>query len=530
MEMLRECGGGQLILSGSARRLSEAVRALECTDRVDVVLLDLALPDSRGIDTFLNLSKAVPDLPVVILSGYDDETLAMLTVQQGAQDYLVKYELTGKLLVRSIHYAIERKHGEVALKAAREELERRIQGRTHALLETNRRLSETLNQLSAAQNLVIQQERMNAMERMANGIAHDFNNALSPIVAHSEWLLRKPDALTDEAGLKNALTKIHQSAESCAEIVVKLRHFCRSDAENGALERLDAAEIIRDAIALTQPCWKDQAQIRGCNITMETHFSPVPPIYGIREELREMFADLLLNATDAIRATGVITASVVAEGGRVTARIADNGVGMSQAVATQCMEPFFTTKQNKGTGLGLGVVQGIARRHSAEIEIESQEGAGTTVTVRFPDPQTGGEPSSPEMQAASAPLPTTVTGLRILAVEDEANIREILAIYLAEDGHQVEVAANGTEALAKLTPGRFDLLITDYSMPNMNGDRLAATVRTIDPEVRIALLTGFGAQLPQRSPLRLDVDAIISKPFTFESLRQGIAEAIEGKR
>ena len=119
-----------------------------------------------------------------------------------------------------------------------------------------------------------------------------------------------------------------------------------------------------------------------------------------------------------------------------------------------------------------------------------------------------------------------MSGLRILAVEDEPNIREILGIYLAEDGHQVELAAEGAEALQKFAKGRFDLLLTDYSMPNMNGDHLAAAVRAADPDIRIALLTGFGSQLPQGAPLRLEVDAIISKPFTFETLRQGITEAM----
>jgi len=127
--------------------------------------------------------------------------------------------------------------------------------------------------------------------------------------------------------------------------------------------------------------------------------------------------------------------------------------------------------------------------------------------------------------ASSLPL----RGLRILAVEDEPNIREVLGFYLAEDGHQVELASNGAEALERFEPGHFDLLLTDYSMPRMNGDVLAAEIRSRDPQIRIALLTGFGASLPQGASLRLEIDAIISKPFTFESLRQGIAEAMEGR-
>jgi CheY-like chemotaxis protein len=115
-----------------------------------------------------------------------------------------------------------------------------------------------------------------------------------------------------------------------------------------------------------------------------------------------------------------------------------------------------------------------------------------------------------------------------MVVDDERQIREVLGICLAEDGHKVEFASEGAEALAKFEKNKFDLLLTDYSMPNMNGDRLSAAVRERDPNIRIALLTGFGSQLPLGAPLRLEVDAILAKPFTFQALRQGIAEAMRG--
>lgn len=523
-EMLKEHGGGQFIISGVFRRLEEAIRGLEAVGSVDIVLLDLSLPDSRGIDTFLRLSQAAPDQTVVVLSGYDDEDLAIETVRQGAQDYLVKYELTGKLLIHSIHYAIERKRAELVLKATREDLEKRVAERTHALMAVNQHLSSALDQLKTTQDIVIQQERLHAMERMAEGVAHDFNNALSPVLAHSEWLLRKPAALADEASVKKALLSIHESAKHCAEVIVRLREFCRDRDEFGVLETLDLTEAVQEAIRLTQPSWKDQAQMRASNIRFETHFASVPKIQGTKKELVELFVNLIINSVDAIPKNGVITLRIFQKKDRVVASVADNGAGMSEEVEARCMEPFFTTKSDKGAGLGLGVVYGISQRHRGDIHIESAEGKGTEVTVSFP-----------VCQQPAASLPQThptndhlklLSGLRILAVEDEPNIREILGIYLAEDGHQVELAAEGAEALQKFAKGRFDLLLTDYSMPNMNGDHLAAAVRAEDPGIRIALLTGFGSQLPQGAPLRLEVDAIISKPFTFETLRQGITEAM----
>ena len=525
--MLQDYGKGQFIVSGIFRRLSDAIRGLSTAGIVDVVLLDISLPDSpSGIDTFLRLSHAAPEQPVIVLSGYDDEQLAIQTVQQGAQDYLVKYEITGKLLIRSIHYAIERKRTELALKAAREELEKRVTERTHALTESNRQLSNMLKQLKAAQELASHQERLHAMERLAAGIAHDFNNALSPILALSEWLLRKPEAISNETGIKKALSNIHESATHCAEVVVRLREFCSTSNESSRLEPLDLREVVQEAICLTQPSWKDQAQTRGCNILIETQFANVPKIEGAKKELIDLFANLIFNSVDAIAEEGVIAIRITAnECESVSVSVSDNGSGMDEEVCHRCMEPFFTTKKGRGVGLGLGVVYGIARRHNAQVTIESTEGSGTKVIVEFPVSHSS---SAPKPREVTIQAPKPLRKLRILAVEDEPSIRDVLSLYLAEDGHSVELAADGTEALEKFEKGQFDLLLTDYSMPNMNGDDLAAAIRERDPRIRIALLTGFGSQLPQGAPLRLEVDAIISKPFTFESLRQGILEAMGG--
>ncbi len=505
-----------MILSGVFSRLSEAVAEMEKGMAVDLVLL--GLPDSSGLETFTQFSEAMPHLPVIILSALDDEDLALEFVRQGAQDYLLKTDLTEKRLARTIYFAMERKRGELALKSVRDELEKRVAERTQALSLSNQQLSKALDESSAAQAQRIQQERLNAMERMASGIAHDFNNALSPILAHSEWFLRKPEDMADNAKLRKALCKINESAEYCSEIVMRLRGFYHSGGETGSMEPIELNEVLMEAICLTQMYWKDQAQSRGCEVTFQTEFSDAPKIDGVRNELRQMFTDLILNAVDAIPKNGTIRASIYSVDGGVAASIADNGVGMNPEVLSRCLEPFFTTKNHTGIGLGLGVVHGIAQRHKAGIKIESREGEGTKVTVQFPV-------SSLEKPVLSK----TMTGLRIFVVEDEPNIREVLAVYLAEDGHQVELASDGTEALEHFTPGRFDLLLTDYSMPKMNGDLLAAEIRARDPEIRIALLTGFGASLPQGASLRLEIDTIISKPFTFETLRQGIAEAMDGR-
>ncbi len=524
-KMLQESGRGQFILSGVFGCVEEAFCGLETGVGVDVILLDLALPDSKGVETFSRLAQAGAEQPVIILSSNEDEPLAIETLRMGAQDYLLKSELTAKMLVRSMHCAIERNQAELEGKGARENLEKKVKELTQTLAQVNGRLSEALDQLQTAQSMAAQQDRLYALERMAGGIAHDFNNALSPILAYSDWLLRRTDALPDETGLRKALHSIHSSAGHCAEVVLRLREFCRAREEFDPFEPLDLSEVVQSVVDLTQASWKDQAQARGCSIVMDTHFCAVPKVQGGREELEELFANLILNAADAIRDKGVISVSVESQEGRVRVCITDNGEG----AAEQGMDPLFTTNADKeiGRNLGFGAIYVIAQRHDAQLNIEGAEGGGTKVTVDFPA-SFAPEPSMPVNLEAASVSAKPMKGLRILAVDDEPSIREILAIYLTEEGCDVEFAAGGAEALTKFEKGRFDLLLTDYSMPGMSGDRLAAAIRASDPEIRIALLTGFGSQMPQGAPLRLEVDAIIAKPFSVQTLQTGIAEAMEG--
>ena len=524
--MLQECGRGQFLLSGVFGGLEEALCGLETGVGVDVILLDLTLPDSKGTETFCRLAHAAPEQPVIILAGNDDEPLAIESLRMGAQDYLLKCEMTARMLVRSMHCAIERKQAEVEGKGAREDLEKKVGELTRALAQVNGRLSEALDQLSEAQAMAAQQDRLYALDRMAEGIAHDFNNALSPILAYSDWLLRKTGTLADDTGLRKALHNIHDSAGHCAEVVLRLRQFCRAREEFDPFEPLDLCEVVQGVVDLTQASWKDQAQARGCSIRMETHYCAVPRVKGAREELVELFANLILNAADAIREIGVISVSVASREGRVLVCITDNGEGAGEAG----LEPLFDTNADReiGRNLGFGAIYVIAQRHDAQINIASAEGGGTKVTVDFPAFFTP-EPPAPEQNPEPVSAPAKpMKGLRILAVEDEQSIRDVLGIYLNEEGCSVEFAASGAEALAKFEKGRFDLLLTDYAMPGMSGDRLAAAVRARDPKIRIALLTGFGSQMPQGAPLRLEVDAIIAKPFTGKALQMGIAEAMDG--
>ncbi|MGB8168970.1 MAG: response regulator [Chthoniobacteraceae bacterium] len=522
-----------------AGSLGDALARLE-EDGVDLVLLDLTLPDSEGLATFTRIIEAVPDLPVVVMSGVQDVSLALETVQRGAQDYLVKGQVDNHLLTRSIQYAVERKRVQLQLRRANDLLERRVRERTEALqqanvrlqqevaerrkaeeavIESNTQLATALAQLKATQDEIIQRERMHALGRMANGIAHDFNNALAPILGFSELMLMKPETLQDPTRARGYLEMIHNAAKESAVVVSRLREFYRYRDEGEVFVPVVINDLVLQVISLTQPRWKDQALAAGVTIDVRTEMSNVPTIPGNESELREAVANVVFNAIDAIPKRGTILLRTEVQGAWLVITVTDNGVGMTEEVRARCLEPFFSTKQNEGTGLGLGSVYGIVRRHKGEIEIQSEPGRGTSVAISLPLERKAEELESPKV---TAPV---VAPLRILVVEDEPLVREVLAVYLEEDAHDVVLAVNGRIGLEQFrTVGPFDLVMTDRAMPEMNGDQLAVEIKKLNPQQPIILLTGFGDLMIGSGEQPPGVDLVVSKPFTLAALRSAMSK------
>ncbi len=505
---------------------------------IQLILLDLSLPDSDGLETFIRVIEVVPDTPLIVLSGLNDVALAIETVQLGAQDYLVKGHVDNHLLVRAMQYAIERKRAQLQLKRVNESLEARVQERTTALiqanaklqdeiserrraeeatLESNRQLSEALGRLQATQREIIQRERMHALGRMANGIAHDFNNALAPILGFSELLLMKPETLDDPRKVRMYIEMIHNSAQASAKVVSRLREFYRYRDDAEVFTPVVINDIVLQAISLTQPRWKGQALAAGVHIDFRTEMGNVPTVPGNESELREMLVNLIFNAIDAIPKRGTIIIRTEVQGRWLVVTVIDDGIGMTEEVKTRCLEPFFSTKDDQGTGLGLGSVYGIVRRHEGEIDIQSEAGRGTAVAVSLPLEKSARPPE------AAKPVPAASSTLRILVVEDEPLVREVISVYLQEDKHQVETAANGREGLEKFKAGQFDLVMTDRAMPEMNGDDLAMEVKKLRPEQPVLLLTGFGDLMTDAGEQPSGVDLVVSKPFTLTTLRNAIA-------
>ncbi len=378
-------------------------------------------------------------------------------------------------------------------------------------------LQTELTHLTLTQHQAIQQERLRALGEMASGIVHDFTNTLSAVVAYSDLLLVRPEVLDDKAKLTRWLEIIRTAGQDAAQIVRGLREFYRHRDEGEVFLAVNVNELVTMALSLTEPRWKAQAQAAGKTVRVETALGEIRPVDGNAAELRDVLTNLIFNAVDAMVDGGTLRIRTGLDDARssVVLKVSDTGIGMSDEVRRRCLEPFFTTKGERGTGLGLATTYGIIRRHGGSIGIESEPGKGTTFTIHLPvRPERTAASRDTEVGAPSRPL-------RVLAVDDEPVPLEVVVELLTGDGHAVQTATNGRDALQKFQAGWFDVVVTDMAMPEMSGVDLAFSIKRAAPRKPvIIMLTGFAGTLAERPP---DVDLILDKPITRATLREALS-------
>jgi CheY-like chemotaxis protein len=282
-------------------------------------------------------------------------------------------------------------------------------------------------------------------------------------------------------------------------------------------------ELVPQVVELTRARWGTIPQQRGVTIEVRTELCPgLPAIMGAGNEIREALTNLVFNAVDAMPAGGVLTfRTATTANGRVLIEVRDTGIGMDADSRRRCLEPFFTTKGERGTGLGLAMVYGMTQRHNGEIEIESAPGKGTCVRLLFD--------AAYEDHVEEETVPMMVPrGLRVLVIDDDPLLLESLRQILESEGHVVVTAGGGQEgiALAKsaLEEGKpFSVVITDLGMPHVDGRQVARELRAMSPRMPLVMLTGWGERLVSEGNVPPEVDLVLSKPPKLRLLRQALA-------
>ena len=445
----------------------------------DLIILDLMMPELDGFEVMQLLEQVVPAnryLPILAVTADMAPATKRKALAAGATDFLYKPFDASEMFIR-IRNLLHSRFLHLAAQTQNQVLEDKVAERT-------RELSTALEQLKETQSVMLQQERLRAFGEMAGGVVHDFNNALMSVVGYSDLLLSDPTVLDERETVIDYLQTMNTAGRDAAHVIGRLREFYRPREQTDVFESVALNPLIEQVVSLTQPKWLDQALAEGRTISLELDLDKVPTVAGSPAELREAFTNLIFNAVDAMPAGGTIAIRSYRTAASVTVEVIDTGTGMTEEVRARCLDPFFSTKGDQGTGLGLSMTFGVIKRHDAKLEIESDPDRGTTFRITFPSQVKTFDAISPRKSIAQRPL-------RVLLVDDEDVPRDVVRKYLLTEGHQVIAASTAQEGLDHFQAQDFDLVVTDHAMAGMNGAQLAGSMKAARPKQPILMLTGF---------------------------------------
>ncbi len=383
--------------------------------------------------------------------------------------------------------------------------EGRLRGSVH--------LAKDITEQKKLEAQLFQSEKLAAIGTLASGIAHDFNNLLATISLRTQLLQQR---VKDEE-LKGWLKIIERTAWDGVDTVRRLREFTKSTPHEVFTE-VDLNQIAREVVQITQPRWKDEAESHGIRIDVKLDLNLTYPIRGRASELRDVLANMIFNAIDAMPIGGTITIRTWGINEEAFISVSDTGIGMSEEVKRRVFDPFFTTKGVKGTGLGLSVAYGIISRHRGEVHVESQEGKGSTFTIKLPADRKVRRETREEEEEVLVPKKA-----KVLVIEDEHTLREALQDIFATLGVKATLVASGREGIALFEREAFDIVITDLGMPEISGYEVARRIRIIRPEVPLILITGWGDQIDPEKARDNGIDYVLTKPFRIEQVAKVLA-------
>ena len=352
---------------------------------------------------------------------------------------------------------------------------------------------------------------MEAVGRLAGGVAHDFNNILLTILSRTDTLLRR---LEPADPLRVQAVEIDKAGRRAGALTAQLLALSRTQVLQP--RRVDLNAVLMDTGDMLR-------RLIGEDVEFRMDLEPgLPPVVVDPHQVVQVVLNLVVNARDAMPSGGhlvVATGTSSLEGGKrpaVSLSVSDTGLGMDEATQARVFEPYFTTKGDRGTGLGLSTVYGIVQQSGGTIQIDSRRGTGTTFRIHLPSGD-----GVPEAQAEKAALaaPAGNRAARVLLVEDDRAARRALEELLGEEGHTVLSASNGDEAERICREeGRIDVVVTDTVMPRMSGPQLVARLRQDQPGLEVIFMSGHTPEtVVQHGSIPRDA-VFLQKPFDIAQL------------
>lgn len=388
---------------------------------------------------------------------------------------------------------------------------------------------KTKEEKEALHKQLLHADKMNALGTLAGGIAHDFNNILSAVIGYSDLCLL--EVKTQEGSIYKKLQAIVGAANRARELVEQIRAFSRIQQQ--LMIPLNIDPVIREVV-------KFLSSSLPANIKIETYLNSNKPVLGDPTQIHQIIMNLCTNAYQAMEETGgtlsielaeitineqqLIAAPHLQPGSYLELTITDTGTGISHDILDKIFDPYFSTKGNiLGTGLGLAIVNRIINQHNGTVSVQSEIGKGTTFHIYLP--VTNAEVGEEEHQGSTLSKGTE----HVLFIDDEETLLQIAAEMLQHLGYSVTTESNSLDAVEwfRKDPDQFDVIFTDYDMPDLNGMQLARELHIVRPDIPIILCTGYSDQIDQSRAKAVGIRKIVRKPFSMSELAEGVREALD---
>ena len=481
-------------------------RADLCLERleeggVDIIIADYLLAGMTGLQLLEDLKERKIEAPVIMVTGHGDEGLAVKAMKSGAFDYVVKsgsfFELIPEIVRKAVH-------------------DRELKAKMRQAEEENKRL----------QAQFLQAQKMEAIGTLAAGIAHDFNNILAAIMGYTQLAMMK---LPKGSDMRPDLDEVLQASRRARDLIQQIVTFSRErDKEKIPIEMIP---LVKETLKFLRSSLPSSIEFR------EKLAERVGIIHANPTQIHQVIMNLCTNAAHAMQEAGGVlevevrnaergmrNAELNLEPGRyLILSVSDTGCGIRPEIVKKIFDPYFTTKEKGvGTGLGLSVVHGIVMGHGGVVAVKSEPGKGSVFHVYFPLVQ------EVELLKAVTETPLPRGSEKILFVDDEPSLAGLGKRSLTRLGYDVVSGTSSMEALAlfRNDPQKFDLVITDTTMPAMTGDRLAQEIMKVRPDMPIIICTGHSERISEEKAREMGIKAYLMKPLDMRDLAETVRRAL----